>query len=99
MSANLRTWLCMAVLVLAGCPPTTAEWEARAAERAAKSSPGQVVPVAWERIESVAPHNSLTRSRTPTGWLVMAHEGNSTGRSALMFVPDPEHQWLNEGAQ
>lgn len=43
----------------------------------------------WEWISS-----HMGRIKTPTGWIVK--EQRFTGEFALVFVPDPKHQWLKD---
>ena len=61
--------------------------------------------IKWEKIEDEHA-GQMYRTATPTGWLVyrvddVLHdvygrglESNFEWRSALTFVPDPEHIWL-----
>ena len=53
----------------------------------------------WERItDKTMSHFETYRTKVPGGWLVrtsefMRYELSCAQSEALVFVPDPEHQW------
>lgn len=63
--------------------------------------------IKWEKIESDLT-GCMYRTKTPTGWLIYeqhdvlhtrgddALQSGYEWRSAMTFVPDPEHLWLKE---